>query len=271
MGELILCRVPLAGTPYYIDSAGINIYSLEELSFIALYHTELLNEDLLSGDFDDWVGRELKLNSLKRELDDMLAEGTAFHIFIGRVLRESGYLTDHELKTCMDRLALMENKSEAEIRKIRGDRMFKTGRYSDAIIEYTSILEDRKKLKISNITEGDLFFNLGASYARMFFFEEALVCFRTAYEKTRKDVALRSLLLTCLISEDEKAFSDETERFLVTPDIVDEVRKAYNISLAQNEIVSFEDKIEKACNENPSSLMAVAGIWKSEYEKNSGM
>ncbi len=271
MGELILCKVPLAGTPYYIDSVGINIYSLEELSFIAFYHTELLNEDLISTDFTEWVGKELKLPSLKRELDDLLAEGTAFHIFLGRVLRESGYLTDHELKISMDKLALMENKSEAEIRKIRGDRMFKIGRYSDAIIEYTSILEDRKKLKISNVTEGELFYNLGVSYARMFFFEEALVCFRTSYEKTRKDIALRSLLLTCLVSEDESAFDEETERFLVKPDIVDDVKKAYNVSLTQNDVVSFGEKIEKACEERPSSIMAVAGIWKSEYEKNSGM
>lgn len=33
MGELLLCHETIAALPYYIEETGINIYSMEELSY----------------------------------------------------------------------------------------------------------------------------------------------------------------------------------------------------------------------------------------------
>ena len=57
MGELILCRMPIAGSPYYIEEKGINIYSLEELSYYIANSTYLCFYEP-SADLLDWKRTE---------------------------------------------------------------------------------------------------------------------------------------------------------------------------------------------------------------------
>ncbi|MCR4782013.1 MAG: hypothetical protein K5851_04615 [Lachnospiraceae bacterium] len=271
MGDLILCKIPLAGTPYYMDDFGINIYSLEELSHLAFKHTDMLSEDIMTGDFTNWVGEELHLPALKRELDDLIAEGASLHIFVGRLLSNCGYLTESDLKKTIDRIQALENKSEAEIRKIRADRLLHSDRLSDAVLEYTSILEDRKNLKLSVVNEGDVFYNLGVCYSRMFFFEEAKECFNSAYEKNRRTESIKALLHCVLLMNDENAFKAVVDRYLVPPDLVEVVKDEFNNSINSSSVESFKAKVEKAYSQDPKSLAALVGIWESEYEKNSGI
>ncbi len=69
MGELILCRMPIAGSPYYIEEKGINIYSLEELSYYIANSTYLLTPAFMNRQLISWIGRELKEVKLEKELE----------------------------------------------------------------------------------------------------------------------------------------------------------------------------------------------------------
>ena len=271
MGDLILCKIPLAGTPYYLEDFGINIYSLEELSHLAFKHSDMISEDIMCSDFTDWIESELHLDSLKRELNDLIAEGASLHIFMGRVLSNCGYLTESDLKKTMERISALENKSEAEIRKIRADRLLNTDRLSDAVLEYTAILEDRKTLKLSNVSEGDVFFNLGVCYSRMFFFEEARECFNIAFEKNRKTEAVKAVLYVDLLTKNEVSFKEFVNKYLIPPDLVEEVKATFDKEVSSNQVTSFRSRVESVYEKDPSSLASLVGIWENEYEKNSGI
>ena len=271
MSDLILCKNPLAGTPFFMDSYGINIYSLEEFSHLAFRHPDMMSEDIMSKEFTDWIALEMQLPILKRELDDLIAEGTSLHIFVGRVLSFCGYLTEAEKRKTIDRITALENKSEAEIRKIRADRLLNTDRLSDAVLEYTSILEDSKKLKLSVPAEGDIFYNLGVCFARMFFFSEAKKCFTSAFEKNRKEQSIKSLLMVCLVMGDSVVFDEIVSKYLVPPDLVEVVKSEYNFTNSSVKVVSFKDKVSNAFHNDPQSLASLMNIWESEYVKNSGL
>ena len=271
MSDLVLCKNPLAGTPYFMDSYGINIYSLEEFSHLAFRHPDMMSEDIMSKEFTDWIAVEIQLPILKRELDDLIAEGTSLHVFVGRVLSSCGYLTEVEKKRTIDRIQSLENKSEAELRKIRADRLLNTDRLSDAVLEYTSILEDSKKLKLSVPAEGDIFYNLGVCFCRMFFFSEAKKCFTSAFEKNRKEQSIKSLLTVCLCMEDTNGFEEIISKYLVPPDLVEVVKNEYNFTNSSVKVVSFKDKVSEAYKHDPSSLSSLMNIWESEYIKNSGL
>ena len=58
MGELILCNRKETDVPYYLEQNMINIYSLEELNWYILNHTEYLDDSFVSDDLISWIAEE---------------------------------------------------------------------------------------------------------------------------------------------------------------------------------------------------------------------
>ena len=70
MGELILCNRKETDVPYYLEQNMINIYSLEELNWYILNHTEYLDDSFVSDDLISWIAEELKDRELAGQLKE---------------------------------------------------------------------------------------------------------------------------------------------------------------------------------------------------------
>ena len=55
MGQLLFCSHALAKKPYDIESASLNIYSLEEMSYYLIHNAEFVEMDFVGRTFCDWV------------------------------------------------------------------------------------------------------------------------------------------------------------------------------------------------------------------------
>ena len=55
MGELLLCHETIAALPYYIEETGINIYSMEELSYYISGNVYLLDHSFMCESLCTWV------------------------------------------------------------------------------------------------------------------------------------------------------------------------------------------------------------------------
>ena len=98
MGELILCRQPMAATPFYIENASLNIYSLEELCYYIYHNTETLDPMLISDELLDWIDQELSFTALSERLRTQKRSGMPFHVQIETILSSCGYLTPAEIR-----------------------------------------------------------------------------------------------------------------------------------------------------------------------------
>jgi tetratricopeptide (TPR) repeat protein len=268
MGDLILCKTRMAGTPYFIESFGLNVYSLEEISYLSLRHSDMITTSLMSSELTSWVGSELGLKDLERELNDLIAEGTTLHVFMGRLLSGSGYLNDKEMEQAINNISEMENKSLTEIRKLKADRFFAMGKYSDAILEYSSMLSAKKDLKLTTSLEADILICLGSSYSRLFYFKEGRECFLRAYEKTRQNDALEKALYADLCAGDTLDFNKIRDKYLVPPDIIEAVEQYFGIVKSGRKAVEFSENISKT--DDPSSVSRLIEIWKDDYIKKNG-
>lgn len=271
MSELIYCKAPLSYTPFYLEHAGINIYSLEELSYLSLKNTDLITEDIMSYDFTTWIGEELLNLDLKKELDILIANNSTLNVFMGRILKYTGYLTEREKREALLKIATFRNKSEADIRKIRADRLLQLERYSDAIFLYFNILDDIEKLSIKENEEGNIYHNIGVCYSRMFFFKEAVKSFKIAYSKNHNTETIKELLFLHLILNDIDNFNKVIEDNLITPDIVDEVKCKYDKAKEDYNIHSFFNEIDINVSKDREKILSLINIWKDEYIKNSGI
>jgi tetratricopeptide (TPR) repeat protein len=271
MGELILCKRPIAATPYFIDELSLNIYSLEELSYYISHNVYLLNVSFANVDLCRWIGKELDMKELETELLQLLQDNTPLHLFVGHILTACGYLTASEIKQIMEVIATFENKSEAECKKIRGDRLMEKQRIVDAIYEYENILDG--DLEMTKSFEGNVYHNLGTAYCRLFFFREAANCFEKAYLANHNSGSLRSLLYAYLCSGDTDGFDHAVTRFSVLEGDVEIVRTTVDRIFHDTKVTDFSDTVNQMRVEyrDPivyqQQLQKIVDEWKIDYNR----
>ncbi|MBR1635103.1 MAG: hypothetical protein IJ682_08605 [Lachnospiraceae bacterium] len=271
MGELILCSRPIAAVPYYVEELSVNLYSLEELSYYVFHNVYLLNADFMSVELCQWIGRDLGMPQLSEEMRLLLRDNVPLHIFVSKLLNACGYLSSGEIRDTVEIIAAFENKSDAERKKIRADRLLEKKRILEAIYEYEDLLSSE-----DNVGErllGDIWHNLGTAYARLFFFNEAADCFKEAYRKNRRRQSLRSMLFTFRCKRDEKGFDEAVAYFQVPAEEAEIVRSEVSHISEAREILRFDDEIDhmrsaySEQNAYRSQLESILSRWKGEYLK----
>ena len=141
MGELILCNRKETDVPYYLEQNMINIYSLEELNWYILNHTEYLDDSFVSDDLISWIAEELKDLELAGQLKEAVRKKITLAKKVRLLMDACGFCTKKEKDEIEYALAEVENKSEIECMKIRADRSLMNHRYVMAIREYMRLLQ----------------------------------------------------------------------------------------------------------------------------------
>ena len=273
MSTLIYCSNALSATPYYIEEAALNVYSLEELSYYMLNNAYLLSTKLMSVELCNWVGRELKQQKLSSELLELVRSNAPLHIFVGHILNANGYASKQEIKDALAVISTFENKSEAERKKMRADRLMSKEKFVDAIYEYETLLAEDVAKTMSKAVEGDVYHNLGCAFARLFFFKEAITCFDEAYKRNQKKKSLHCLLYAARCSRNKQVFDEYVAKYLVSKSEVDEVLKNVSVATSQEKILEFDKAVNDLINDESKKEDAVYvmdGVvrgWKEEYIK----
>lgn len=206
MGELILCRRQAADVPYYIEQHSVNIYSVEELCFFILSHMDSLDEGLINEELSLWLEQELHMAELGQSLREDRQNHKPLTKSVRSILDSNGFCSVVEKQQVEDSLREVENKSEAECCKIRADRNLKNHRYVIAIREYKRLLARDDMRRADAKVLGSIWNNIAIAHAGMFLYQDAIRCFKKAYEYNNDPVCLEE------IEEAEKlAFLTEEE------------------------------------------------------------
>lgn len=228
MGELLLCSHELAFVPYYIDSVALNVYSLEELCYCLIENTDLIEDSFMDEDFIDWIRTELKLPDLAGRLDQQKAENKGLPEFVLTLISGCDYCTQEETDRIKRILTDFENKSEAECKKIRADRLLQKKRYHAAILEYKRLLAFPET---EGILAGNIFHNMGTAYAGLFSFGEAAACYGKAYEKNKNPLSLQQKKISLQLEKGAvPRVKEEEEDLLAVKERLPEWKEAYRKS-----------------------------------------
>ncbi len=273
MSTLIYCKNSIAANPFYIEEASLNVYSLEELSYFILNNVYLLSKSFMSVELCNWIGRELKLTKLSNDLLDMAKCSAPLHIFVGHILVAGGYASSKEVKETLAIIETFENKSPAECKKMRADRLMSNEKYVDAIYEYETLLSEGMVNTIPRIVEGDIYHNLGCAFSKLFFFEEATRCFDEAYKKNQKKQSLYCLLYAARCMKNQQLFDSYVQRYQVVKEDVDTVLANVEAVSSKNEIVDFNNRLNDLATQTNSETMffdvatKIIDNWQDYYIK----
>ena len=191
MALVTICKYRRAKTPYFLEQAGLNMYSLEELAWF-LYHNICLAEPQM---FDDrlcrWLEEEIGSSELARRIRNGKESGTNFQNLVISVVGAVDLFTNQELAELGEQLKSLGTMQEQERLKLRADGLLNSRNEWAAAEEYRRILRKHQNTRLGVEFYAAVWNNLGICYVRQFLFERAVECFETSmqfapHEDTRK-------------------------------------------------------------------------------------
>lgn len=273
MSKLILCSFPCAKNPYYLKNAKQNIYSIEELCYFLQDNIYLLDENIMTTEFCDWLETELKAVKLAKKLRDLMENNRGFSAFCMQIIRDSGYFSKNEMQFLEMKLQKMNHQSSYENRKIKVDQYMERKMYLLAISEYRELLLHASKSQSDIRVSGDIWHNMGTAYARMFCFERAVSCYEKAYELSHRVDSLKAAAqAACFLEEGERvqwflqrSHHIRQEQFEAMKKNIEELKQMTEVSAEYERILKLE-RLERVSQLQARSEMGwQVDQWKEDY------
>ncbi|MDD7738709.1 MAG: hypothetical protein SOT28_07835 [Fusicatenibacter sp.] len=256
MSGYILCQVKRARHPYYITNISTNIYSIEELCYYLYNNIYLLDETIINKELLVWLKEELHLRRLYQKLSVILEEKKGIGEFILPIFKEINYLSHDQFREMSERLKRFEEQPEIVRKKLKGDYLVEHEKYTNAIRVYQQTLKETSGTSMGHQFVGCIYNNMGCAYASLFQMNEALECFRKAYEELHTRASLKSYLFAFYMSQGKDAYEKKAEELKVDGETKKEM----------------DSKIVEAMQvELPRDLDGALAAWTREYHKSTGM
>lgn len=211
MSRYDLCRTECTSWPYYIESIGRNIYSLEELCYYFSQYVYLIDESVINESICKWIGTKLGLPKLQGKLMRALERENPSE-FVMAVFQECGYLSKQEQKLFQEQFHEILMEPEEVRRKMKADYLVEFGRYVTALQEYEKIAAGRKNGKMGMQFYAAVLENMAAAYARLFEFEEAARCLWDSWQVMKSKKVYEKYLRILPLFLTEKQYQQRLEQ-----------------------------------------------------------
>ncbi len=220
MSGLILCSKRTTN-PYYIEEAGINIYSIEELCYYLYNNVYMISREFFTDELVVFISDELELTSLGQRMKQKLACKADLSSIVMDVMTAVTYYCHDECKQIESTVKKLGSMSKPEKMKARADMLLSMKRYVSAIEAYKEILNDKEQ-KYDGGFIACIWNNLGVVHAKQFLFKDALNCFKMACDIERKDEYLKNMISASMFSKDEDILADTVAQYQLSDKIIEE-------------------------------------------------
>ena len=182
MGTVKICAHEMAKTPYFVEAAGIHLYSVEELAYYLYENIYLVDDLMMEEKLYSWIEMELGMRTLAEKLRG--GSGTGHHVYnqVMAILKHSGYYSEKEFNELSEKIKEISSLQTQERMKYKADELAQNENYWAAILEYERLLSIRQNSRLTVEFYAKVWNNLGGCYARLFLFEKAAVCYENAYQ-----------------------------------------------------------------------------------------
>ena len=211
MGAVMICRDEPVKTPYYIESMGIRLYSMEELAFFLYENVYLADRQMLGKRLWEWLRTEARNPDLAEKLKKGAEAGSSIQNMVLTILRSVDYYTREELTELSSRMKVLNTYQEQERLKLRADEYFINGNYLASIYEYEKILDIRQSDRLGVEFYAHVWNNLGVCYSRLFQFGRAARAFRTSWQYQKDPEGLKEYVFSMRLGLSDEDFEQAME------------------------------------------------------------
>lgn len=217
MGLVTVCKYKRTKTPFFVEQAGLNLYSLEELAYFLYHNICLADKPFFDERLCRWIGEEIGYPELASRIRNGIASGTNFQNLVLSVVGFVDLFSNRELTELGERLKGLSALQEQERLKMRADELLENRNEWAAMEEYRHILRMHQNSRLGVAFYGAVWNNLGVCYARQFLFKEAAECFETAYEYAPDEEVEQQAELARELAEGKKPGSGRKKTDFANP------------------------------------------------------
>ena len=258
MGTVMICRDEPVKMPYYIESMGIRLYSMEELAFFLYENVYLADRQMLGERLWEWIRTEIHNPELAEKLKKGAEAGSSIQNMVLTILRSVDYYTQEELAELSTRMKVLKTYQEQERLKLRADEYFINGNYQAAIYEYEKILDIRQSDRLGVEFYAHVWNNLGVCCCRLFRFGQAARAVRTSWQYQKDPEVLKEYVFAMRLGLQDDDFEQAMELQNIAGEQLLELMEEYERLLWEaGEHLSL-----------PESLTEKIYELEREYEKN---
>ena len=255
MSRTILCQVPRAEHPYYIQDIDLNLYSIEELCTYMDQNLALVDISFFGESLQAWLREELGLAGLADRLRDADEEDG----LKGRILAvnaEISWLDVTEENMIRRELDKIQHLPLAIRMRRKADTLVHYEKYTRAIECYRQVLGMLKDTSLGEQFAGIIYHNMGVVYSRLFQMEEACDCMKYAYEKLHSMETLKNYLYCIYMNKGWDAYAAKAEELEVDAQTRQEM---------EQQIRSLHRK------KRPDDVDKALDQWVRDYHRQTGM
>ena len=181
------------------------------------------------------------------------------------ILHYVDYYDNDEIEELKEIIDGLDKQNATERLKLRADNFLNSRRYDSAIRNYELIVYGRKDESLPVDFYGNVWHNMLIAYVRMFFFREAEVCFKTAYEINKNISSLKSSVVAKVLGENGNMEFDDEMSYVTAKEvdtIMDHIDEEVSYVPLLNAIKLRE---EGRMTEYNDAVNEVIDNWKNEY------
>ena len=256
MGDFIICSGRRAEQPYLMKYENRAIYRMEELCWYMKEHLFLIDEHLITVELFDWIGEELGLKQLQRDLADCLRIRKSTVACALLIFEEAALYTEAELEEMEKKMEFYAGLQDAQRQKLLADHLLEVGLDRKALYLYLDLYSKAKAKKLSAVLLSSICYNAGRIYAGQFYLREAARMFAESFKAGRGDGALAGWLIV-LEAMPEEERQELLQEYGDIPDPGDSQRQR-----AEEEIARERERILSAGRQR-----AISEAWRSKNKR----
>lgn len=218
------------------------------------------------------------MDALADKLSSLISSRKSVGEFVTTILNDTHYCDEACLKSVRQTLVDNSTLSTPLKRKVRGDKLLKSRKYTAALDEYQYVLRNLEKDDDPQLY-GGILHNIGTAYAKLFLMQKAADYYKKAYEAYPNDESLVQYLIAIRMFTKREQYDRLVLRNGYRDEVVAEVER--RIRTAQNGMDETQygqelDEIKKLINagkiaESYKSIDKTLENWKMDYRRNMSM
>lgn len=219
MGKLILSSGKRTDKPYVIASAGVRIYSIEELCYYLYHHVYMIDDDLLNMDLFDWMETELNLQERASKLKLLKLQKTGIKTLVTVIMCSSDYFTEIEIKKMLKLVDSIIGMSATKRSVMKANTCLKNQKYQEAATEFERLLHSMDAQELTPEEYGDIYHNLGVAKVHNNGVRDAAKLFYQAYEYNHREESLLQYLYCLKLSSHNNSYEEAAEKNQVSDEL----------------------------------------------------
>ncbi len=213
MGRLIFCIGNKAKEPYFFQSTGTKVYTMEELCYYLYHNIETLEEDLSERQLVPWIRDQLGMTERADFLQQLMDHSAGIKDLVVSIFCSTDYYTEDEINKLIADIDVYFDMLPIERKKRHADAFLRYGKTREAMLEYRNLLDDRDFVYVPDEDQAKAYHNMAVLLAKNGMFKNAAKYFLIAYQKGSMKESLCQYLYSLKIGGMEQEFQNELAKY----------------------------------------------------------